>query len=81
MKKQIVFVLTELYSADGNINVDVLGVYSTKTEAPMRSWQRRSRMCWNHTSKHFAVNMTYQKTIRRSLRLLTRMRIFGRRYR
>ena len=33
MKKQIVFVLTELYGNDSDTEVNVLGVYTTKTKA------------------------------------------------
>lgn len=33
MKKQIVFVFTELYSNESDTEVNVLGVYTTKTMA------------------------------------------------
>ena len=41
MKKQIVFVLTELYSADDNIDVNVLGVFTTKTAAKEKLAEKR----------------------------------------
>lgn len=44
MKKQIVFVLTELYSADDNIDVNVLGVYSTKTEAKEKLAEKKQNV-------------------------------------
>lgn len=79
MKKQIVFVLTELYGNDSDTEVNVLGVYTTKTKAK-EMLAEKNRRYWNHTSKPFAVSMRFPRTTRHSSRLLTRMSIFGSSY-
>lgn len=44
MKKQTVYVLTELYSADDNIDVNVLGVFTTKTEAKEKLAEKKQNV-------------------------------------
>ena len=44
MKKQIVFVLTELYGNDSDTEVNVLGVYSTKTEAKEKLAEKKQNV-------------------------------------
>ena len=44
MKKQIVFVLTELYVNDSDTEVNVLGVYSTKTEAKEKLAEKKQNV-------------------------------------
>lgn len=80
MRKQIVFVLTELYGNDSDTEVNVLGVYTTKTKAKEMLAEKKNRRCWNRTSKPFAVSMRFPRTTRHSSRLRTRMSIFGSSY-
>lgn len=44
MKKQTVFVLTELYGNDSDTEVNVLGVYSTKTEAKEKLAEKKQNV-------------------------------------
>ena len=79
MKKQIVFVFKENYGNDSDTEVNVLGVYTTKTKAK-EMLAEKNRRYWNHTSKPFAVSMRFPRTTQHSSRLRTRMSIFGSSY-
>lgn len=68
MKKQKVFVFTELYGNDSDTEVNVLGVYTTKTMAK-EMLAYKSKRFWNHTSKPLAVSMRFLRTIQLSSRL------------
>lgn len=79
MKKQKVFVFTELYGNESDTEVNVLGVYTTKTKAKEKL-AAKNRRCWNHTSKPLAVSMRFLRTIQPSSKLPSRTSIFGSSY-
>lgn len=79
MKKQIVFVLTELYGNDSDTEVNVLGVYTTKTKAKEMLAEKKQKVLESY-EQAFCVSMRFPRTTRHSLRLHTRMSIFGSSY-
>lgn len=76
MKKQIVFVLTELYGNDSDTEVNVLGVYTTKTKAKEMLAEKKQKVLESYEQ---AFCGEYEVS-RHSSRLRTRMSIFGSSY-
>lgn len=68
MKKQKVFVFTELYGNDSDTEVNVLGVYTTKTMAKEMLAYKKQEVLESY-EQALAVSMRFLRTIQPSSRL------------